>query len=256
VFEVDHWVCLLASYERPRITHHLPFSISCGDMVRLVSIVVVAMMVGVFSLTAAAEGARAARHATPRCPGAHERVIVADAQAVVYQARLPREEGTGIYACAYGHRPYLLGRRGTGGPGGNFGVEGETLAGSNVAYEEEEVFPGGRARFVILVRDLRSGRVIREAPTGEANVPGLVGDGRATDLVVKSDGAVAWIVETEVGPTVGGTGPPTMFEVRAVDRTGSRLLASGSHFDPLSLALAGSTLYWTQEGQPFSAQLQ
>jgi len=73
---------------------------------------------------------------------------------------------------------------------------------------------------------------------------------------VKSDGAVAWIVETQRGPFVGETGPPTMFEVRAVDRTGSRLLASGSHFDPLSLALAGSTLYWTQGGQPFSAQLQ
>jgi len=47
-----------------------------------------------------------------------------------------------------------------------------------------------------------------------------------------------------------------MYEVRAVDKTGSRLLASGGDIDPTSLALAGSTLYWTQGSLPFSAQLQ
>jgi hypothetical protein len=47
----------------------------------------------------------------------------------------------------------------------------------------------------------------------------------------------------------------TSFEVHAADRTGSRLLASGPTIDPHSLALAGSTLYWTQGGKPFTASL-
>ncbi len=224
-------------------------------MVRLVSVIVVAM-VGTCSVTTVAEAARAVRHVAPRCPGAHEKVVIANAQAVVYQAPFPREERKGIYACVYGRRSYLLGSRASSGTGGAFGVYSETLAGSVVAYEDEESFTEGRARFVIAVRDLRTGRVIREAPTAEAQTPGDVGKGSARSLVVKSDGAVAWIVETVGGPTVGGIGPPTMYEVRAVDKTGSRLLASGGDIDPLSLALAGSTLYWTQGGQPFSAQLQ
>jgi len=43
--------------------------------------------------------------------------------------------------------------------------------------------------------------------------------------------------------------------VHAADMAGSRLLASGSDLDPTSLALAGNTLYWTEGGQPHSAQL-
>ena len=66
-------------------------------------------------------------------------------------------------------------------------------------------------------------------------------------IAVKHDGSVAWIVET--GEEEGG------YQVHAVDKSGSRVLASNPDIDPLSLALAGSTLYWTQGGQPFSASL-
>lgn len=227
----------------------------------MVARVVVAVAIAQASTLTATALATGAEHGAPRCPGTHEKVVVADAQAVVYQARLPREEGRGIYACAYGHRSYVLGSglaRGpaSGGTGGAFGVDDETLAGNIVAYEEVESFTEGHTKRIIVVRDLRTGRVMHEAPTAEAQTPGDVGKGSARSLVVKSDGAVAWIVETVSGPTVGGIGPPTIYEVRAVDKTGSRLLASGGDIDPSSLALAGSTLYWTQGGQPFSAQLQ
>jgi hypothetical protein len=65
--------------------------------------------------------------------------------------------------------------------------------------------------------------------------------------VVKRDGSVAWIVETnqEEG----------RYQVHAVDKSGSRVLATGPDVDPTSLALAGSTLYWAQGDQPFSASL-
>jgi hypothetical protein len=67
--------------------------------------------------------------------------------------------------------------------------------------------------------------------------------------VVKSDGAVAWIV------AIYGREHPAEYEVHALDRTGSRVLAFGPGISPRSLALAGSTLYWTQGGNPMSAPL-
>ena len=73
--------------------------------------------------------------------------------------------------------------------------------------------------------------------------------------MVKSDGAVAWMVQVNAG----WTGNPIYREVYAVDASGTRLLAEGEEgLNPIergSLALAGSTLYWTQSGKPFSAPL-
>jgi hypothetical protein len=66
-------------------------------------------------------------------------------------------------------------------------------------------------------------------------------------IVVKNDGAVAWINDT--------VQEENRFEVHAFDATGERVLAVGSNIAPESLALAGSTLYWTQGGKPFSATL-
>jgi hypothetical protein len=81
---------------------------------------------------------------------------------------------------------------------------------------------------------------------------------------------VAWVAEDyERSSRVhGGTEAP-FFDVYASDRTGTRLLASGTNVDPSSLALsagsfgvggllratAGSTLYWTQGGKSESALL-
>jgi hypothetical protein len=80
----------------------------------------------------------------------------------------------------------------------------------------------------------------------------LVGVGPAVAIIVKSNGSVAWIAENEIGPPRG----PAEYEVHALDSSGSRMLAFGSDIDPHSLALAGSTLYWTQGDKPFSAALQ
>jgi hypothetical protein len=76
--------------------------------------------------------------------------------------------------------------------------------------------------------------------------PSVIGVGPAVAIVAKPDGAVAWIAET---------GEPTEYQVHAVDSSGSRTLASGKDIDSGSLALAGNTLYWTQNGQATSAPL-
>jgi hypothetical protein len=85
---------------------------------------------------------------------------------------------------------------------------------------------------------------------------GEAGVGYVTETVVKSDGAVAWIVDN-FGLDVG-LPPETVpyFEVKALDGAGLRTLAGGTDVHPSSLALAGSALYWTQGERAFSALLR
>jgi hypothetical protein len=117
-------------------------------------------------------------------------------------------------------------------------VDEETLGGSVVAYEEFDVPTEGQGDWLVLVRDLRTGRVLHRV----ASMGGFV-----EDLVVRSDGSVAWIVDEG--------GKPEESKVVSVDKTGTHTLAAGVGIAPMSLALAGSTLYWTQNRTPFSVQL-
>jgi butyrate kinase len=131
-----------------------------------------------------------------------------------------------------------------------------TLAGPIAAYENTSNVEGtfreaneGESKFIVTVLDLRTGRVIHEVPTGRPQPPNpkVIGAGVTTAIVVKTDGAVAWIVETNF--------KPAEYEVHALDKSGSRVLASGADVALSSLALTSSTLYWTQGGKPFSARL-
>jgi hypothetical protein len=181
-------------------------------------------------------------------------VVASDRLAVVYKAPGPPQEGEEgfptIFACARGHRHYTLGEPAEFGPEGGGGVAGERLAGTMVAYEKSRVegFPEpGHVYRVIFVRDLLTGRVVHEAATAGAKFPGDVGKGSAEKIVLKRDGSVAWIVQTER--------EPDEFQIRAVDRTGSRLLAAATDIAPGSLTLRGSTLRWIQGGKPTYAIL-
>jgi hypothetical protein len=193
-------------------------------------------------------------------PGAG-RGVLADTHAQVYVARvfstISKEEERVYLACAYGRRhTYELGDAGMAPatPSGDSGTVVLALSGDVVAYEQwsvEETQGIGPyvGRDLIFVLDLRTGRVLHKLPTGTPNPPNPseVGVGGAGSLVLKPDGAVAWIVDT-----VAREG---RHQVHAVDSTGSRELASGPGIDSESLALAGSTLYWTDEGKPETAVL-
>jgi hypothetical protein len=155
------------------------------------------------------------------------------------------------------YEPECLGSSQGGGCGG--GVDNITLAGTVVAYEEG-VDSESETSHVVVVRDLRSGRVLHKVPSGAPAKPSPehVGTGSATAIVVKSDGAVAWIAENDELLSKEGT----YYEVHEIDRAGSRVLASGVSINPFSLALAGSSyrgatpeVFWTQGGRPFSAPL-
>lgn len=220
--------------------------------------------------------ARARRKAPSKCTQVHARLITADGQAQVYEAREPEAfpEYLGVWGCAYGHkRPYFLGPLPYGSSSGSGGGVGhETLAGPIVAYEEVSMGGSeyGRAEWLVIVRDLRTGRVLHKVPTGAPlePKPHYVGVGNVVSIVVKSDGTVAWIADDyERSAAAHGA---EYFDVYAVDRSGTRLLASGTDVDPGSLALsvggtnigmgsesvaAGSMVYWTQGGKSESAVL-
>ena len=185
------------------------------------------------------------------CPPGGRAAVAADAQAEIYRVRRNQEE-VEYRGCVYGHsRSFEVGLRAEcisdGGACG--GTSHLTLAGTLVAREKGIVSPVSGNSWLIEVEDLRTGKVIRQVPTGATYPPNprVVGDGPATAIVLKGDGAVAWIVDT-VQET-------DRYQVHAVDSTGSRLLASGSDIDPSSLALAGSTLYWTEGGKSYSTTL-
>jgi hypothetical protein len=201
------------------------------------------------ALTAVPTIAAAKHHRRPvRCERGQRGMIVANGAAQVYGGR--PGSGIDVFACAFGSRrifdlglPYECG----GGGSGCAGVRKEVVAGPVVAYEVTYAIVGHHVNDRVLVRDLRTGRLLHSEPTA-ASSHGL---GWATDIVVKSDGAVAWIAGLPWVPESG----PVRYEVQAVDKHGSRLLAVGTDIEPSSLALGAGTLYWTQGGTAMSATL-
>ena len=205
------------------------------------------------AVTPAAENAMAAhvKHKAPvKCSFAHERVFAADVQAVIYGGEAYPEGPSGVFGCARGSkRSYYLGLASYGSPESAGGVVPMTLVGSVVAYDVASVvnvFPE-RSSEEIWVRNLATGKLLHRMPNGPPGRPGNVGIGETTAIVVKPDGSVAWIARAS--DELGG------IQVRSADKTGSHLLAASPEIEPDSLALAGSTLYWTQGGRPMSASL-
>lgn len=233
-------------------------------------------VLAVLLMTATASAARGRPVAPAKCRPNSSHVLFTDPQAEVYA--VPNGEVLNIRACANGQRRSFFiascNRRESAATCAE--VPRVTLAGAAVAYEEffttadRYTLEGAAVRtsLRVIVRDLRTGRVLHDVPTGTPPKPepGSVGVGEIVALVLKSDGSVAWIAEdTERSATAKAP----YFDVYAADGSGTRLLASGTDVDPSSLALsvdathldyyphtiAGSTLYWTQGGQSFSTTL-
>jgi hypothetical protein len=213
--------------------------------------------------------ARAPHKPSPRCPRAGTHMITADSQAQVFLSAgstglsgpFERPE---IFGCTYAHkRSYLLGEPPHTDPQGSGGVELETLAGSIVAYTDSPRGPVegpiGDCGTRVYVRDLRDGRVLHDLLSGVQLQPHSLGYckgvGPVTAVVIKSDGAVAWTAFDFLRTVANGSVHPEYFDLYAADQSGEHLVASGTEINPYSLALAGSTLYWTQDGKPMSAPL-
>ena len=224
-------------------------------------------------LLLATQGAGAHSGQAARCPPPHAHVLRSDRQAAVYEgvgagtetrekpgggSEQYKVQLFGIRGCARGYRrsyelgPPPSGQGGAGGGGGG-GVQNESLSGVMVAYEESVHGCGLNesecsGRFVVVVRNLSNGRIVQKVPTGTPlkPTPGFVGVGETTAIIVKRNGAVAWITE------VLGEGG---YQVHALDKTGNRVLASGRDIKPYALGLRGSELYWVEGGKRMSAVL-
>ena len=137
-------------------------------MMRWGGVLLVCGVLGRVSGAVAVRGpaATAGSHRSVICPPRHEQVIMADVQAVVFQAPQGSEGPTSILACAYGaERSYDLGLAPYGSSSGSGGVFAAVLAGAVVAYATEEStqlpLPMGRSVAEIWVRNLRNGRLSR-----------------------------------------------------------------------------------------------
>ena len=178
--------------------------------------------------------ARSAR--TPACPTTGV-TIAANEHIRVY--RRGSSKSYTAYACAT--------KTGRVRKLGSFDLEGGgarlfRIAGTRVAFDDLDC-SGGSAGCIGAVRvvDVKSGA--RRA-AGNAT-----GTGIARDLELTRTGAVAWT-------RAPASGQPDPGEVRKLDADGEVVLDAGPDLDKESLAVSGSTLYWTRGGAPRSAQLR
>lgn len=101
----------------------------------------------------------------------------------------------------------------------------------------------------VVVRDLADGKLLHVASAASRI---LVESFQSIDsLVLKSDGAVAWI--SEIGSVISRT---RYLEVHRLDALGSALLDSGPGIVGRSLRLNGSTVTWRDGSRTRSATLR
>lgn len=197
---------------------------------------------GIVIAAAACGSSAAAPTAAAPCGPASAKTLVQDGRARIYS-----RDG-GVYGCANGHQHvYVLGRAGLGRPGqGRVGLV--ALAGVDAGYSLSQMGVDTISTQVV-VRRLDSGRTIRDLSA----VTGRVGPEffeSVTGLVVKSDGAVAWIAKAGSIIRHGST-----IEVDRADRRGEANLDGSAHDALRSLALRGSQLSWRHGAAIRTAQL-
>jgi hypothetical protein len=129
-------------------------------------------------------------------------------------------------------------------------------AGYNLAF-------GGRGGTgsVIVVANLRTGRNVRSIRGTPVTGMSTPVQETVTDLVLKSNGSVAWIWDTSKTVTFPQLVTTRTVQVRKSDRSSGRfsssLLDSGLGLvDPRSLAIRNSTISWKKAGQLRTAQLR
>jgi hypothetical protein len=236
---------------------------------RRITVAVIPMLLLLLAVVPASY-ANTSHKVIPTCPPAGAHVLLADAQAAIYtihELRIERIEGRRKAS------PIIATRGCDASSKHSFRLHWEfanagsaehgspippnlTLDGSFVAYEESFTEVSRYNEFSskeyveewhVIVRNLLTGQILHRAPTGAKSHPKFVGDGPTVAIIVKADGAVAWITDTVQSEN--------RYQVHALDGTGERILAVGSNIESNSLALAGSTLYWTQGGVSASALL-
>jgi hypothetical protein len=185
---------------------------------------------------------RAVRPAVAACGPRAARTLAANRRARIYAA------GGGVFGCATGTgHAYLLGQGAPGRPGQDR-VGRYALAGVDAGYAVGRMGVDTLSVQVV-VRRLDTGQVLHEA-SATTQPPGPEFFQSVEALLVKADGAVAWIADS--GSIVRHTHDR---EVVRLDRRGEARLDSGLGIYPPSLRLSGSRLTWRNRGALRSATL-
>jgi hypothetical protein len=225
-------------------------------MARIASVAALIVLLLLVPASSATEHRHPAR-CLPRHP-----VLAATSRAEVYKVH-DRFDSQGSYVgCIYGNRVvYLDVANGGGSSSPGVGYANFTISGNLVAYTETEgpslVSFNATESNGVIVRDLRTGRIVHRAPSGrypcvtDPKALASGGEGPVTALVLSPTGAVAWISEVRENPICGV--PIGEQHVHLLDGTGERVLASGAGIAALSLT--GRTVYWTQGERAYSAEL-
>lgn len=149
-----------------------------------------------------------------------------------------------MYGCANGDRGrFRLGKR------SRCSVDPVTVAGVLVAYGLEKCGTDNCASKV-LVRRLSDGKVLDALPAFKGPAGTGVSPTSVNSLVLKPDGAVAWIAS---GCSIDSP-PPDLQVYRAIDRRAS-LLDMGKTIGARSLRLHGATVSWRHSARTRSARL-
>jgi hypothetical protein len=153
-----------------------------------------------------------------------------------------------VFGCSVkGHKVFALGQ--TTSCVRSRRVAPVTVAGELAAYGLEQCGVDTGSTNVV-VRRLTDGASLRSLPATTKPL-GPESYQSVSSLVLKGDGAVAWI---GVGHSIVRRGSSA--EVHRADRRGQALLDSGTAIDPRSLRLHGSTLSWRHADFTRSASLR
>jgi hypothetical protein len=199
-------------------------------------------------LVGAAPSVAAKRHRAPAgCSRAVGQPVTADAQAQVYAVSSAGSPRVSYWGCAFGRRQsYQLGHAvdGTATAGRVFAVAGPVVAYTTIAPATATA----PETLKLIVLNLKTGQMMHHQsfpPWGEAS-----------SIVVKEDGAAAWITPNREERQECHPLGTACYYIETVEANGAgTFLAVGSNIEPTSLALAGSTLYWMQGSKPHSASL-
>ncbi len=159
-------------------------------------------------------------------------------------------DGSELFGCLWGGKTYTVW---SSGEGGVQLAQFVTMRGTYAAFNGGGGSSSGSSSY-LGVMNLKTGT---ERGLAVAVGPGSYDTGRVTSLVLKANGSIAWISQTS-----GVANPstpqliPTLTEVYVDDSSGRRMIANSSAISPMSLALAGSTIYWLQGGVAQSATLR